>query len=407
MTSYNIEQVRQDFPILAQTVHDKPLVYLDNAATTQKPLAVIDALDHYYRCDNANVHRGLHTLSERATLAYENARTTIRYFINAAQREEIIFCRGTTEAINMVAQSYVRPRIQAGETILLTHMEHHSNIVPWQMVAKQTGCRLAVIPVTDEGELDLTAAEKLLAEEPKVLAIGHVSNALGTINPLKQLIAKAREYDVLVVVDGAQAGPHCSIDVQDLDCDFYALSGHKMYGPTGIGVLYGKHHLLERMAPYQGGGEMIAQVSFEQTTYAKLPNKFEAGTPHIAGAIGLAKAIDYLNQLGMDAIAEHESELLAYALERMQSVNGVILVGAAKDRAAVLSFNLRKVHAHDVGTILSSMGIAIRAGHHCAMPLMDRFSVAATARASFGLYNTREDVDAFIDALHKVREVFG
>ena len=402
----NVEKIRQDFPILQQSINDKPLIYLDNAATTQKPQAVIDSVSRLYTHDYANVHRGIHTLSERSTLQYENARAAAQHFINAASPKECIFVRGTTEAINLVAQSFVAPRILAGEEILLTQMEHHSNIVPWQMISKKTGANIRVIPINEAGELDLDAFENLLTDNTRFLAITHISNALGTINPIKKMIKIAHAHDVTVLIDGAQAAPHTLIDVQDLDCDFYAFSGHKMYAPTGIGVLYGKAELLDDMAPYQGGGEMITRVSFELTEYAGIPHRFEAGTPNIAGAIGLGAAIEYLNQIGLDTIAAYEHELIDYATHALQSVKGVGLIGTAAKKASLLSFVLQDIHAHDVGSILSSLSIAVRSGHMCAMPTMDYYQVAAATRASFSFYNTKAEVDAFVAAVDQVKEVF-
>ena len=397
---------RHDFPILREKVHGKPLVYLDNAATSQKPKAVIDAVSNYYETINANVHRGVHRLSELATAAYEGAREKARGFINAASTREIIFVRGTTEAINLVAQSYGRPRFKPGDEIILSEMEHHSNIVPWQFVANQTGAVLKVIPITDAGELTPGAYESLFSPRTQLVALGHVSNALGTINPVKEMIAYAHARGVPVLLDGAQAVPHMPVDVRDLDCDFYAFSGHKMFGPTGIGVLYGKQALLESMPPWQGGGEMIRIVRFGETTYNDLPHKFEAGTPDIAGAVGLGAAIDYLQQVDLAAAMSHEQALLAYGTEQLSSVPGVRLVGTARHKAGVLSFVMDGVHPHDLGTIVDQEGVAIRTGHHCAMPVMERFGLPATARASLAFYNIREDLDALVAALHKAREMF-
>ncbi len=405
-TAINIDEIRKDFPILHQEINGHPLIYLDNAATSQKPKQVIDAITDYYQSYNSNVHRGLHTLSEKATLAFENARSKVQYFINAKNSKEIIFVRGATEAINLVAHSFVLPRIQPGEDILITEMEHHSNIVPWQIVCKKVGANLKVIPINHDGDLILEEFEKLLTPQTKFLALGHISNALGTVNPIKKMIKIAHDHDVRVLIDGAQAGPHTDIDVQDLDADFYVVSGHKMYAPTGIGFLYGKEELLDGMAPYQSGGEMISRVTFENTTFNKLPNKFEAGTPNISGAIALGAAIDYINGIGIHNIAAHEDMLLRYATEQIKQIKGLIIIGTAKEKASILSFLLGKIHAHDVGTILSSQGIAIRAGHHCAMPLMEHFEVAATSRASFAVYNTKKEVDSFIEALQQVKEVF-
>ncbi|MGH6635348.1 MAG: SufS family cysteine desulfurase [Gammaproteobacteria bacterium] len=396
---------RADFPILAQHVHGKSLAYLDNAATTQKPRTVLDAIDRYYREINANIHRGVHTLSMRATDAYEGAREKIRGFINAGDAREVIFVRGTTEAINLVAQSYGRAHIGPGDEILISHMEHHSNIVPWQMLCEQTDARLKVIPVNEAGEIDQEAFEKLLNPRTRLLALVHVSNALGTINPVRELIAKAHALGAVVLIDGAQAVAHLAVDVRALDCDFYAFSAHKMFGPTGVGVLYGKRALLENMPPYQGGGDMIKAVRFERTLYNDLPHRFEAGTPNIAGVIGLGAAVDYLAALGFEAIGRCEDELLAYATQRLSEVPGVRFIGTAREKASVLSFVLDGVHPHDVGTVLDHQGVAVRTGHHCAMPLMERFAVPATVRASFAFYNTLEEIERLREGLHKAREV--
>lgn len=404
--SLDINAIRKDFPILHQKVNDYDLVYFDNAATTQKPKAVIDAMSHYYEQDNANVHRGVHALSVRATEHYEAARAKVKRFINAPSSKECIFVRGTTEAINLVAQSLVAPRILPGEEILITHMEHHSNIVPWQMVCKKTGAKLQVAPISINGEVLLDEFAKKLNENTKFVSISYASNALGTINPVKQMIEMAHAYGAEVLLDGAQASAHLPIDVQDLGCDFYAFSGHKMYGPTGIGVLWGKEELLENMSPYQGGGEMINYVTFDATEYAALPQKFEAGTPNISGAIGLGAAIDYLLSLDLDAIVAYESRLLSYATAALESVKGFNLIGTAQHKVPVLSFVHGTIHAHDIGTILDSEGIAIRSGHHCAMPLMDFYNVAATSRISLSFYNTQQEIDRCIDALVKVKEVF-
>jgi cysteine desulfurase/selenocysteine lyase len=402
----DVESVRKDFPILRQQVRGKPLVYLDSAATAQKPRAVIDAIARYYIDDNANVHRGVHLLSERATEAYEGSREKVRRFINAAHAHEIVFVRGTTEAINLVAQTYGRTQVSVGDEILVTVMEHHSNIVPWQMLCEEKGAALRVAPMDDHGQLLMGELEHLIGPRTRLVALGHVSNALGTINPVRRIVEMAHQRNVPVLLDGAQAAPHLQIDVQALGCDFYAFSGHKLFGPTGIGVLYGKSELLEQMRPWQGGGDMISSVTFEKTTYNKLPHKFEAGTPDIAGAIGLGAAIDYVSRLGLSAIAAYEHDLLGYATEALRTVPGLRLIGTAKEKASVLSFLLGDVHPHDVGTVLDREGIAIRTGHHCAQPLMRRLGVAATARASLATYNTREDVDALVAGLHKVREVF-
>ncbi len=405
--SFDVERIRNDFPILKQQVHGKPLVYLDNAATSQKPQVVIDTVTQYYLAQNSNVHRGVHFLSEQATQAFEGARAKVAGFLNASKAREVIFVRGATEGINLVAQSYGRTFIKAGDEVLISAMEHHSNIVPWQMLCEQIGARLRVIPFNYDGELFLDEYERLLNEWTKLVAVVHVSNALGTINPIKPIIEMAHRRGIPVLVDGAQAVPHMRVDVQDLDCDFYTFSGHKLFGPTGIGVLYGKADLLEAMPPYQGGGDMISAVTFEKTHYNTLPYKFEAGTPDIAGVIGLGAAIDYLSEIGLDAITAYEHELLAYATDALSMIKGVRIIGTAREKVGVLSFVLDGIHAHDIGTILDHEGIAIRAGHHCAMPVMQRFGVPATARASLAFYNTKEEVDALIRAIHKVIEVFG
>jgi cysteine desulfurase/selenocysteine lyase len=401
-----VEKIRAQFPILKMKVHGHPLVYLDNAATSQKPQSVIDALVRYYEGENANIHRGVHYLSQIATEAFEQARETVRAFVNAARASEIIFTRGTTEAINLVAQTYGRVHVGAGDEVLITAMEHHSNIVPWQMLCEEKGAKLRVAPMNDEGELLLEEFRKLLNPRTKVVAVGHVSNALGTINPLKEMTAAAHALGIPVVVDGAQAVPHLAVDVQDLDADFYAFSGHKMYGPTGIGVLYGKTALLEAMPPYQGGGDMISSVTFEKTTFNKLPHKFEAGTPDMAGVAGLKAAIEFMNGVGIAKIAAHEHELLVYATEVIGALPGVRLIGTAREKASVLSFVLDEVHPHDIGTILDQEGIAVRTGHHCAQPVMERFHIPATVRASFAVYNTKAEVDALAQAIQKVHEVF-
>ncbi|QSQ10819.1 cysteine desulfurase [Myxococcus landrumensis] len=407
MSAFDVQRVREDFPLLRQEVRGRPLVYLDSAATAQKPQAVIDAIVRFYEHDNANVHRGVHVLSERATEAYEGARETVREFINARDAREIVFVRGTTEAINLVAQTYGRKNVGPGDEVLITHMEHHANIVPWRMLCEQTGATLRVIPVDDRGELVLDAVDALLTEKTRILAVTHVSNALGTVNPVKELTRKAHAKGIPVLVDGAQSVTHFPVDVQDLGCDFYAFSGHKMFGPTGIGVLYGRLERLESMPPYQGGGDMILSVTMEKITYNRVPHRFEAGTPNLEGAVGLAAAIRYLRGLGMGAIAEHDRALMAYGTQVLESVPGLRLVGTAREKAGVLSFVLEDIHPHDVGTILDREGICIRTGHHCAQPVMQHFKVPATARASLALYNTREDVDALVRGLHKVREVFG
>ena len=403
---YPIERIRADFPILARSARGKRLVYLDNAATTQKPRQVIDRIVRYYTEENSNVHRGVHYLSELATMEYENARGAVQRFVNAADEKEIIFTRGTTEAINLVAQTWGRTNVREGDEILISAIEHHSNIVPWQMLAQEKSASVRVVPVNDAGELLMDEYERMLNPRVKLVAVGHASNALGTINPVKRIVELAHANGSLVLVDGAQGVPHLHVDVRDLDADFYAFSGHKVYGPTGIGVLYGRQALLEAMPPWQGGGDMILSVSYEKTTYNALPYKFEAGTPNIAGVIALQSALDYVSGIGLDAIAAYEHDLRVYATERLQEIDGLRLIGTAREKAAVVSFVLEGVHPHDIGTILDQEGVAIRTGHHCAQPLMMRFNVPATGRASFGLYNTREEADALVAALHKVIEVF-
>ena len=402
----NIEQIRSDFPILHQELYGKPLVYLDNAATTQKPQCVIDVVRHYYEKDNSNIHRGVHTLSERATAAYEASRETIRDFFNAKSTKEVIFTRGTTESINLIASSWGGANIGEGDEILITHMEHHSNIVPWQMLCERTGAVLKVIPMNEAGELDMEAFSKLLSERTKLLGVVHMSNALGTINPIQTMIEQAHAVGAVVLVDGAQAAAHVAVDVQALDVDFYVTSAHKMYGPTGVGVLIAKQSLLEAMPPYQGGGDMILMVTFEKTQYNDLPHKFEAGTPNIAGVIGFGEAIRYIQSIGLDKIAAREKVLLDYATQQAQAFDGLKQIGTAKDKACVLSFVLDGVHPHDLGTILDREAVAIRAGHHCAMPVMQFYNVPATARASFSIYNTEAEVDALFAALAKARDMF-
>ncbi|WP_136417666.1 cysteine desulfurase [Herbaspirillum sp. ST 5-3] len=402
----DVARWREDFPVLRETIRGKPLVYLDNAATTHKPVSVIEAEAAFYRHTNSNVHRGVHTLSQRATDQYEAAREKVRHFINAASTREIVFVRGTTEAINLVAQSYARPRLTAEDNIIVSAMEHHSNIVPWQMVCGQTGAELRVVPVNEAGELDVEMLGHLIGPGTKLVAITHLSNALGTITPVKRIIEMAHAHDVPVLLDGAQAIAHLGVDVRELDCDFYAFSGHKIFAPTGIGVLYGKEALLDAMPPYQGGGDMISSVSFGETLYNELPYKFEAGTPNIAGAIGLGHALDYVTSIGIAAIAAHEHDLLAYATELASGIKGLKIIGTAQQKASILSFTLEGVHPHDIGTILDHDGVAIRAGHHCAMPIMQRFGISGTARASFSLYNTRAEVDALIAGINKVQEMF-
>jgi cysteine desulfurase / selenocysteine lyase len=402
----DVNRLRKDFPILSRRVRGKPLIYLDNAATSQKPRAVIEAVSRFYGSENANIHRGVHYLSERATVAYEATRERVARFLNAPSPRDIVFTRGTTEAINLVAQSWGRSTLRPGDEILITGMEHHSNIVPWQLVAGQTGARVRAVPITDAGELDLEAFDRLLTDRTRVLAMVHVSNALGTVNPVRELLAKARARGVVTLVDGAQSAPHLPVDVQAIGCDFYAFSGHKLFGPTGVGVLYGRAALLERMPPWQGGGDMIESVTLEQTTFAPPPARFEAGTPAIAEVIGLGAALDYVETVGRAAIGAWEEELLAYATEQLRELDGVRLIGTAREKVGVLSFAIDGVHPHDVGAVLDDEGIAIRAGHHCAQPVMLRFGVPATARASFAFYNTREEVDALVRAVGRVRAVF-
>ena len=403
---FNVDALRQDFPILSRAVRGKPLVYFDNAATSQKPVQVIETISRYYNEYNANIHRGVHTLSEEATNAYEASREKCKSFINATSDKEIIFVKGTTEAINLVANTWGRANIQNGDEIIISWMEHHSNIVPWQILCETSGAVLKVIPINDAGELIMDEYKQLLSSKTKLVAVGHISNALGSINPIKEIIDLAHQHDAVVVIDGAQAAPHTSIDVQALGCDFYAFSSHKLFGPTGIGVLYGKQALLEAMPPYQGGGDMIKMVTFDKTTYNELPHKFEAGTPNIAGVIGLGAAIDYVSEIGLDAIASYENELLEYATEAAMTIDGLRLIGTAKNKASILSFVMDKVHPHDLGTILDHDGIAIRTGHHCAMPVMDRFEIPATARASFAFYNTRHEIDILIEGIENAKKVF-
>jgi cysteine desulfurase/selenocysteine lyase len=402
----DVERVRADFPILQQKIRGKPLVYLDNAATSQKPRVVIDAIRNYYEHENANIHRAVHFLSERATEAYEGARRTAQGFLNARASNEIIFVRGATEGINLVTQSYGRKHVGAGDEVLITGMEHHSNIVPWQILCDEKGAKLRAAPINDAGELLFDEFAKLIGPRTTFVAVTHVSNALGTVTPVKQIIELAHSRDIPVLVDGAQAVPHMKVDVQALDCDFYTFSGHKIYGPTGIGILYGKSSLLDAMPPYQAGGDMISSVTIEKTIYNALPYKFEAGTPNIAGAIGLGAAIRYIDSLGLDRIAAHEHDLLEYATDAVAAIPGLSIVGTAREKASVLSFVLEGVHPHDIGTILDQQGIAIRTGHHCSQPVMQRFDIPATARASFALYNTRDEIDALVRGIESVREVF-
>jgi cysteine desulfurase/selenocysteine lyase len=403
----SISGCRHQFPLLHERVNGKQLVYLDNAATSQKPQVVIDTIMRYYQFENSNIHRGVHYLSEKATQAYEKARVKVQNFLNAAYREEIVFVRGTTEGINLVAQSYGRNNVKEGDEVLISAMEHHSNIVPWQILCGEKKATLHIIPMNDNGELLLDKYEKLLTPRTRIVAITHVSNALGTINPIKEMIASAHRRGIPVLIDGAQAVPHMKVDVQDLGCDFYTFSSHKMFGPTGVGVLFGRKKLLEAMPPYQSGGDMIKSVTFEKTIYNELPYKFEAGTPNIAGGLGLGAAIDYVHMLDLKAIGEYEHELLAYGTDKLLAIPGLRIIGTAKEKAAVLSFVIDGIHPHDIGTILDAEGIAIRTGHHCAQPVMLRFGVPATARASFAFYNTKDEVDALVNGIHKVKEILG
>jgi cysteine desulfurase/selenocysteine lyase len=403
----DMQQIREDFPILKRAINGKPLVYLDSAATSQKPRAVIDAVTRYYEAENANIHRGVHRLSVEATAAYERARSRVHQFVGAHRAEEIVFVRSATEAINLVAQAFARPRLSQGDEVLITHLEHHSNIVPWQLLCEQTGARLQVVPINDQGEVMIDEFKKSLGPRTRIVAVAHVSNALGTIVPVREIVEMAHRHGVPVLVDGAQAAPHLPINVAEIGCDFYAITGHKMFAPTGIGALYARHDLLEAMDPYQGGGEMILSVTFEKTLYNHVPHKFEAGTPNIAGAIGMAAAIDYLEAIGMENVCAYEHDLLAYATMTLTAVDGVRLIGTARDKAAVLSFLVGDVHPHDVGTILDQEGVAVRTGHHCAQPVMERFGITATARASLAVYNTRSDIDRLVAGVEKVRKVFG
>jgi cysteine desulfurase/selenocysteine lyase len=403
---FDVRRIREDFPILKQKVHGKPLVYLDNAATSQKPQVVIDALLRFYLQDCANIHRGVYLLSERSTQAYEDARVKLQRFLNAAESREIVYVRGSTEGINLVAQTYGRQHIGAGDEILITAMEHHSNIVPWQMLCEEKGCRLRVGPINDRGELIMEEFEKLINDRTRLVSVAHVSNALGTINPVKQIVEMAHGRNIPVLIDGAQAAPHMKIDVRALDCDFYAISGHKVFGPTGIGALYGKARLLESMPPYQGGGDMILSVTFEKTIYNHIPNKFEAGTPNIAAAIGWGAGLDYLTRIGMENISSYEHALLTYATEAIGQIPGVRLIGTAREKAGVLSFMVEGIHPHDVGTVLDQEGIAVRTGHHCAQPVMERFGVPATVRASLAFYNTKQEINALAAGLEHVKAMF-
>ena len=402
----DIELCRADFPALSQNINGHPIAFLDSAASSQQPAAVIDTIAEYQSHDHANVHRGVYTLSHRATEAYESARDRIGTFINAASRREVVYASGTTEAINLVAQSFCRPTLKAGDRILITHLEHHSNIVPWQIVCEQTGAELLIAPINQRGEVELDTLESLLDDNVRMLALAHVSNALGTVLPLSEIIAKAHSHNIPVLIDGAQAVPHLPVDVQSLDCDFYAFSAHKMFGPTGMGILYGKEAHLEAMPPYQGGGDMILEVTFEGTTYNDLPYKFEAGTPNISGAVGFGAAVDYLSSLGMDRVSSYENELLAYLTEQLSTVEGIRLFGTAEHKASVQSFLLDDIHSHDLGTVLDHNGVAVRTGHHCAMPVMDFYGIPGTARASLALYNNKDDIDALIEGLGKAKEIF-
>jgi cysteine desulfurase/selenocysteine lyase len=403
---FDVEKIREDFPVLKQTIHGKPLVYLDNAATAQKPRAVIDAIRKFHEVDCANIHRGVHELSQRSTAAYEETRAKMKRFLNARSKSELIFVRGTTEGINLVASSWGHKNVRDGDEVVISAMEHHSNIVPWQMLCEAKGAKLRVIPINDRGELILEEYARLLNPRTRLVAVAHISNALGTVNPVKEIIVMAHRAGALALVDGAQAAPHVKVDVQALDADFYALSGHKMVGPTGIGILYGKSKLLNAMPPYQGGGDMIKTVTLEKTTYNDLPYKFEAGTPNIAGGIGLGAAVDYLNRIGLDRIAAYEHELLVYGTEALSQIPGLRMIGTAREKAAVLSFVIDGIHPHDIGTVLDRLGIAVRTGHHCAQPVMDRFGVPATTRASLAFYNTVREIDALAAGLRKVKEIF-
>ncbi len=406
LAAFDVAAVRREFPVLRETVHGKPLVYLDSAASAQKPQAVIDAESEVYERSYSNIHRGVHHLSMLATQAYEGARAKVQRFLGAAESREIVLLRGTTEAVNLVAQSYGRRHVGAGDEVLITGLEHHSNIVPWQMLCEEKSASLRVAPIDDAGDVDMAAFERLLSPRTRIVSVSHVSNALGTINPVRRMSDLAHAAGAVVMVDGAQAAPHLAVDVRAIGCDFYAFSGHKVYGPSGVGALYGRAALLEAMPPWQGGGDMIASVTFEKTTYNVLPHKFEAGTPNIAGVIGLGAAVDYVTRLGPPAIAAHEDDLLAYGTEALRSVPGLRLVGTAREKASVLSFVIEGIHPHDIGTILDYEGIAIRTGHHCAQPVMDRYGLPATARASLGCFNTREEVDALVKGLFRVREMF-
>ena len=398
--------VKEQFPILSKEVNNKPLIYLDNASTTQKPASVIDEIQEYYECTNSNIHRGVHHLSQKATEEYEEARTKIQKFIGAESSKEIVFVRGATEAVNLVANSYVNPLLSEGDNIIISHMEHHANIVPWQLIAKQKNIEIKVIPINEKGELVITELDNLIDKQTKFISLNHVSNSLGTVNPVEKLIKKAHQNNIKIMIDGAQAVQHMKVNVTDLDVDFYCFSGHKMYGPTGIGILYGKKEILDEMEPYQGGGDMIKSVTFEKTIYNDVPHIFEAGTPNIVGAIGLGKAIDFIEKTTLEKIEEHEMDLLNYATKKISKIEGVRIIGTSDDKASVISFVMDGIHPHDIGTIMDNLGIAIRAGHHCTQPVMDFYDIPATARASFAIYNTKEDVDKLIEGIEKTKEVF-
>ena len=398
--------VKEEFPILSKEVNNKPLIYLDNASTTQKPASVIDEIQEYYECTNSNIHRGVHHLSQKATEEYEEARTKIQKFIGAESSKEIVFVRGATEAVNLVANSYVNPLLSEGDNIIISHMEHHANIVPWQLIAKQKNIDIKVIPINEKGELVITELDNLIDKQTKFISLNHVSNSLGTVNPVEKLIQKAHQNNIRIMIDGAQAVQHMKVNVTDLDVDFYCFSGHKMYGPTGIGILYGKKEILDKMEPYQGGGDMIKSVTFEKTIYNDVPHIFEAGTPNIVGAIGLGKAIDFIEKTTLEKIEEHEMDLLNYATQKISKIEGVRIIGTSENKASVISFVMDGIHPHDIGTIMDNLGIAIRAGHHCTQPVMDFYDIPATARASFAIYNTKEDVDKLIEGIEKAKEVF-
>ena len=398
--------VKEEFPILSKEVNNKPLIYLDNASTTQKPASVIDEIQEYYECTNSNIHRGVHHLSQKATEEYEEARTKIQKFIGAESSKEIVFVRGATEAVNLVANSYVNPLLSEGDNIIISHMEHHANIVPWQLIAKQKNIDIKVIPINEKGELVITELDNLIDKQTKFISLNHVSNSLGTVNPIEELIQKAHQNNIRIMIDGAQAVQHMKVNVTDLDVDFYCFSGHKMYGPTGIGILYGKKEILDKMEPYQGGGDMIKSVTFEKTIYNDVPHIFEAGTPNIVGAIGLGKAIDFIEKTTLEKIEEHEMDLLNYATQKISKIEGVRIIGTSENKASVISFVMDGIHPHDIGTIMDNLGIAIRAGHHCTQPVMDFYDIPATARASFAIYNTKEDVDKLIEGIEKTKEVF-